>query len=766
MMRNVVVVISVMVLWACNSEQNPKKLTRFVDPLIGTGVATTPSAIKHGIHGENNAQVVPFVTAPFGMTNWVAQTRNTEKKCLAPYYYTDSLIQGFRASHWLSGSCVQDYGTMTLMPTMGSLVTDPQKRASGFKREKEKAQVASYQVNLERYGIRALMSATTRAGIFEFTYSKEGQAHMLFDVNSDEGQGYVNVIPEAGEIEGYNPVHRIYQGHGEAAGFSGYFVVKIEKTPLGFGVYDQDGVKAGVKTDKNKNGLGAYVSFQVQPEERIKLTVGTSFVSLEEARKNLAGEIGDKGIARIILDLDDQWESLLSQVQVEGKVEADKVKFYTGLYHSYLHPRTFSDLSGTYPAFDGNAQTMTKNSGAYYSDFSMWDTYRASHPLFNLLIPSKNRAMMESLLLMAEQGGWLPIFPVWNSYTSAMIGDHASATISDALSKGTLELNPNQYKYLLKNAFESPQDFSDYKAGKGRRGLKSYLKYGYIPLEDPVNESFHKREQVSRTLEYAFDDYTLYQTALKMGDIENAKRLRKRAANYAHVFSKPDLSVRGRYRDGSFIDSLAINERQFFITEGTPRQYMWYVPHDVAGLIALMGGDNVFNETLDSFREEGHYWHGNEPGHQTPFMYNFSGQAWKTQDWVHEIVSTEYGVGPGGLSGNDDAGQMSAWLVFAQMGFYPVAPSVPQYVISGPKFDKMEIQFENGNQLQILAPGASEGKKYIQAIRWNGKPYTKTYFDHFELLEGGAIVFDMGDMPNMLWGVSKKDRPYSMSGAK
>jgi len=378
-------------------------------------------------------------------------------------------------------------------------------------------------------------------------------------------------------------------------------------------------------------------------------------------------------------------------------------------------------------------------------------------------VPKTNADMMYSLLDKAQQGGWLPIFPCWNSYTSAMVGDHVIAAVADAYSKDVIDLSDAQYELLVKNAFQSPETFPEYQEGKGRRALESYLEYGYIPLEDSVQESFHKKEQVSRTLEYAFDDFALSRIAEKRGDTVRADQLTKRALNYQNVYSAADSCVRGRYVDGSFTTEFNKFIRMPYITEGTPYQYTWYVPQDIKGLMHLMGGQEGFNKNLDHFHASGQYWHGNEPGHQIPFLYNYSGQPWKTQQLVSEIMKTEYGADAGGLSGNDDAGQMSAWYVFAALGFYPVSPSVPEYVISGPHFDKITIQLESGKQLVINADGASSGKKFIQRLKLNGEEITQNFLNHFDLVKGGTIDFEMGDQSNKSWGVAPDDQPYSLS---
>ncbi|RIJ46464.1 glycoside hydrolase family 92 protein [Maribellus luteus] len=760
--KYIIYIVCAILLAACSKNTERTLYVDYVNPLIGTAPSTTLSALKHSEKKESNAQVVPCVSTPFGMTNWTPQTKSTETKCDAPYYYTDSIITGFRGSHWLSGSCVQDYGSFSLMPVFGDFKCLPEERGTKYSHDAEQATPYSYQVYLNEYHTNVEMTATKRCGLLRFTFDKEGLAHIVINPNSDEGEGFIRILPERNEIIGYNPVHRIYQGQGQKAGFSGYFVARFSHDFSSYGVYQGDQKYELDEQVANPQNLGGYASFNVLEKECIEVSIGTSFTSIEQARKNL--EVETNGIDFDIAKnkLRDIWEEQLSKVRVEGKQEEDNVKFYTALYHSLLQPRTFNDVDGTYVSFAGGKQILNSGDSDYYVDFSMWDTYRASHPLFNLLVPEANADMMKSMFLKAEQGGWLPIFPCWNSYTSAMIGDHVIATIADAYLKGVINVTDEQYVYLLQNAFKSPETFKEYEQGKGRRALDSYLKYGYVPLEDEVLESFHHREQVSRTLEYAFDDFALYQVAIKKGDKKNAELLKQRALNYMNVYSRPDSSVRGRLADGKFTDNFDKLIRQPYITEGTPWQYTWYVPHDVKGLIDLMGGDEGFNSNLDRFHEAKQYWHGNEPGHQIPFLYNYSGQPWKTQKLVTDIMKNEYDCTVGGLSGNDDAGQMSAWYVFAAMGFYPVCPSVPEYVISGPHFDEITIQLNNGNELIIKAKGASSGKNYIQSLKVNGVLAEKNFLNHFDIINGGILEFEMGDEPNKNWGVIPECRPFSM----
>lgn len=727
--------------------KNKRDLTKYVNPLIGTAKTTTIAGLSFGGGSEHNAQVQPSVTMPFGMTNWTAQTHNSEKKCLSSYYYKDSIITGFRGSHWLSGSCTQEYGSMAVMPISGKLITNPLRRGSAISHLNEISSPHYYKVYLDDYNIIAEMSATTRCGILKYTFEKDGDAHIVVDVNSDEGEGFVKVIPDKKEIIGSNPVRRIYQGWGKQAGFSGHFVMKFEKTINDYGIYSGDEINSKQVEINNKQLLGGFISFKVKKGEQVIVKIGTSFVSIDQARKNLETEIPDYDFQSVVNNLKKEWNELLSKIIVEGNSKEDKVKFYTALYHCFQQPRIYNDADGSYPRFDGNAKTDTIKKGNYYCDFSVWDTYRALHSLYNLIIPDKQADMIRSLLTMGKVGGWLPIFPKWNSYTSAMIGDHVISLTAESYLKDVIDLSEEDYQLLKKNAVQLPATFEEYSDGKGRRALNSYLKFGYIPLEDSVKEAFHKNEQVSRTLEYAYDDYALAQIAKKMGKNDDYEYFMKRSQNFRNVFDKSFNNMNGRYADGSFYKDL--NKKQFssFITEGTPWQYNWYVPHDVNGLIELMGGKELFSDNLDDFFESNQYWHGNEPGHQIPFLYNFSDQPWKTQRIVAKILEEEYGVGPGGLSGNEDAGQMSAWYVFGSLGFYPVCPASDEFQISGPRFNKITITLGSGKKLIISAPCYSKDNYFISKMRFNGTEHKEFSISNKLLNKGGEWNFTLISSP-------------------
>lgn len=743
-MKNIIILLISITLLACNSPEDKRDFVQYVNPLIGTAPLNTISSVKHSIESENNSQVIPSVTAPFAMTNWIPQTQSVETKCVAPYYYIDSLISGFRGTHWLSGSCTQDYGSFTLMPLANAKILHSEKRGSKFSHDNEISHPYYYKVKLDDYNIDAEMTATTRSGYLKFTFNNADSGVVVIEPNSDENEGYVKILPESNEIIGYNPAHRIYQGWGEKTGFSGYFVAKFDKDFTSFGTYQADTIYGGNSEISNQEKLGGFVTFKLNSNKTVLVKVGTSFTSIEGARKNLELETKDLDFESAKENLKRKWNEILSTVEIKEALLNDKIKFYTALYHSYQQPRLYNDFDGNYPSFDGNDSIINSGTKDYYDDFSIWDTYRASHPLFNLLIPEQSKSMVSSLLQKAEQGGWLPIFPCWNSYTSAMIGDHVISVIADAYIKGLIELSEKEYQYLKQNATKSPERYEDYVNGKGRRALKSYMKYGFIPLEDKVTESTnHKGEQVSRTLEYSYDDFALAQIAKKMGKTEDYKYFLERSKNYVNVYDPTVESVRGKFANGKFTDEFIKTERMKYITEGTPWQYTWYVPHDVDGLIKLMGGEKEFNNNLDEFFENEQYWHGNEPGHQIPFLYTYSGEPWKTQKIVSKILNEEYGAGPGGLSGNDDAGQMSAWYVFAAMGFYPVAPGKDEYAIYAPSFEEYKINFTNGETLIVKAEGLNSGKTKVKKILLNGEIVENNKIKHTKMVLGGTLEFVM-----------------------
>lgn len=752
---------------------------RYVDPLIGTGAHYSadaadlwgterkqkpiPTSKLGTMAGYDKAhdpgQCIPAVLMPHGMNFWVAQTEDTEQKEISPYYYKDEEIQGFRNSHWIVGGMTQDYGTFTLMPLGNSLITNPIERGSKYSHAEETSTPAYYSVNLQRYGVKAEMTSTSRAAIFRFTYKEAGDVYLVVNPNSDEGLGRVAFNPETGEITGSNPVHRIYQGWGEYAGFDGHFVVSINKEIIKGGVYAGDSILAdgcmsidtenqgnmvpkGFVPAKNVHEVGAYVMFHVEAGETVTVKAASSFTDVAHAKDNLVREIPSWDFDLVQKNLTHVWNEELGKIEAESKDTTLMKNFYTALYHASFLPREFNDCDGSYPSF-GGGEKVRKTTSTYYEDYSLWDTYRALHPLMCIVNPQRAGAMVQSMLDKYDDGGWLPIFPCWNSYTSEMIGDPACSLVADAYFKGIRSFDVNKaYEALLKNAYEQPSTFAEYEQGKGRRALSSYLKYGYIPVQDEVMEAFHTREQTSRTLEYAYDDYVFSLFARDLGHKDVADDLLHRSQNYRNVYNAKLGWVDGRNADGTWVNGQPF-EFQKYITEGKPCHYTWYVPHDVRVLAKLMGGEKAFAAKLDTIFENGRYWHGNEPCHQIAYLYNYVGQPQKTQERVRHIMETEYAPLHDGLAGNDDAGQMSAWYIFSAMGFYPVCPGVPEYAIGSPCFDRLVIHNANGRDFTIVAEGASNKNLYIKKAELNGKRYKSNFLKHEDIMNGGVLRVKM-----------------------
>jgi predicted alpha-1,2-mannosidase len=736
-------------------------LVKYVNPLSGTAASTTPSAIKLGSVQENYANTIPAVCTPFAMTQWSPQTQTKESKCIPPYYYKDDLFTGLRGSHWISGSCMQDYGSVTIMPITGKLKTV--NIAARFTHHDEYSTPYLYTLNLPTYKIHAAVTATPRCGMMKFTAAATDSVYLLITPNSDFGEGFIKIDIRKGEIYGYNPVHRLYQGSGKPAGFSGYFVIKISRGIGSKGTFNNDEIFLNDSIGSKKN-IGAFIGFKLKKGESLYVKTGTSFTSLEGARKNLRAELPGWDFNKAVEKCRQAWELALRQIVVDTRSETDKRIFYTSFYHTMQHPRLYNDVDGAYPKFSSNYKMAKITGGNYYDDFSLWDIYRAEIPLFEILKPGLVNNLVQSLLIKGEQGGWLPIFPCWNNYTSEMIGDHTASVITSAYLKGISTVNIEQaYNLMRRNAFEQPANEQDYIDGKGRRALKSYLKYGYIPLEDEVKDAFHRREQVSRTLEYAYDDYALAQLSKKLNKAADYNLLIKRAMNYVNLFDPSVGFVRGRMENGDWTKAFNPDLKENYITEGTPRQYTFYVPQDVPGLAKLMGGRQKLEQALDSIFIKNEYWHGNEPGHQIPFMYNFTTNSWKTQKEVKAILAREYSDGPGGLGGNDDAGQMSAWYMFAAMGFYPLNPVSGQYLLCSPIFDKVTIHLSGGKSLQIICHKKSEDAGYINKIKWNGLPYDKNYVSYAQLVKGGIMDIYMQDAPDKNWGSKPTQQPSGLT---
>ncbi len=712
--------------------------------------------VNEYIGTANEGQTFPATGPPFAMTQWTPQTREGTEKCIAPYYFADSRIRGFRGSHFLSGSCTQDYGSMTLMPLSGVASAITPQRSSAFIRATESATPYRYAVHLTDDNIDAEVTATVRSGIMRFRYHRPGGAWLLLECNGAKGEGSIQIDGAHNEITVVNPVHRLYAGNGKPAGFSGYFVVQFDHPLHIGGTFSGRTNHPGASTQTGADGPpAAYISFDTKPGEAVQARIGTSFTSLAEARRNLAAEIPGWDFDAVANAAKYEWNQSLGRIQIQA-TDTRKRIFYTALYHSMLLPRVFSDVSGTYPAFASEGASEgrieTASGYTYYCDYSLWDTFRALHPLLNILDPARELDMVKSLIAKGQEGDFLPIYPAWNSYTSEMIGDHADAVIMDAWAKGIHSFDLTAaYRLMRKNATESPTDPALYIDGRGRRALDSYLKYGYVPLEDPVPFAFHKDEQVSRTLEYAYDDFLVGEAAQALGKTADAGLFRARAQNYRNVIDPAVGFARGRHADGSWIVPFNPLAKASYVTEGLPIQYTFFVPQDIPGLIQQVGGPAAFVQKLDTLFSTHSYDQGNEPSHHIAYLYENAGQAWKTQLHLRDVMETQYADGPSGLAGNDDCGQMSAWFVFSALGFYPVTPGTPVYQFGTPLFDQATLNLPSGKQLRIQAKGAAVGNRYIRSVTLNGVPLHRFWITHTELLTGGDLIFQMSSRPAIDW---------------
>jgi predicted alpha-1,2-mannosidase len=752
-----------------------ERLIDLVQPIIGT------ARKDQTIGAVNSGQTYPAVGVPFGMTHFSPQTQATEDKCVSPYYFQDTRVSGFRGTHWWSGSCTHDYGSVTVAAGMGPVVVDPATRSATVDRGSEVLSPAYYRIDLVEPGVRAELTGSARSGVLRFTFTRPGEAYVLVETayKKDERKpdGRVAVgLPQGGgpiTIEGSNPVRRLYAGKGQPAGFAGHFAATLRRQDgqalrvLGHGSFAGGKIRPGVSEARGDAGVpGAFVRLQVAAGDVVLVQLGTSFVSVDEARRNLVVEIAGAAFDEIRARAEATWEQLLGRARVTGGSTEQRTLFYTALYHALLMPRLMSDASGTYPSFAGGAtpsRVRRAEGWDYYDDFSLWDTFRAVHPLLILVAPERVPSMVRSMLAKAEQGGWLPNFPGWNSYTSAMVGDHGASMIADAYVKGVRAFDAQAaLAAMKKNANEVPPR-EEYEDGRGRRALAEYLKLGYIPLEQEVKEAFHKREQVSRTLEYAYDDFAIAALASALGRRDDARVFGARAGNWRHVIDARVGFARGRHADGRFVEpfepEVDAAREQPYITEGTPWQYTFFVPQDVPGLISVLGGRAAFVKKLDRFFAERRYWHGNEPSHHIAYLYTHAGAPWRTQEEVRRILAEEYALGPTGIKGNDDTGQLSAWYVLSSLGLYPVCPGTTTYELGAPLFEEARIDVGGGKIFTLRAPGASEANRYVQRGRLDGKPWTRPWIDHAALARGATLTLEMGPSPNKAWGASPKDAP-------
>jgi predicted alpha-1,2-mannosidase len=712
------------------------------------------------------AGLIPCVNVPFAMTNFTAQTRENLVSRM-PYEYEDKTIMGFIATHqpnlWMG-----DYGYVSLMPQVGRLKVQPKDRHVAYDKAEEKATPYYYSVvagNSNKSKIKTEIAGGNKAGIFKVTFPQSDSARFVIQTinineepdpdwnpvlnyqkwRSDSLVAYVRIDKKKNEITGYNPDRFSVKIGPELPNFKGYFVISFDKAFAGFGCWNADSVFNGVADLHGKKRLGAFVNFKTKNGEVIKVKVGTSFISLEQARKNLDTEIPAWDFEKLVASTKKIWQEALKSFEVEGGTEDQKTIFYTALYHSMLQPRSMTEDGKYYSGFDDKI-----HKGIAYNDYSLWDTYRALHPLLIIAQPKRVSGMITSLLNMYEHGGWLPMWPN-PAETNVMIGTHADAVIGDAFVKGIRDFNVKlAYEAMRKNSFVPPAgdtvrsygDRHPWTANEAQAGLTYYKTVGYVPVDKTA-------ESVSRTIEYGISNYVLAQVAKSLGEKKDYDTLMKMSRNYKNVYNKETGFMAPRLLNGQWH-----KDRNAGFTEGGPWTYRFGAMHDVAGMIELMGGKEEFVKQLDRNFAENHYRHDNEPGHHYVYLYNYAGQPWKTQKLLSEQLKANYKNQPNGMNGNDDCGQMSAWAVFGMLGFYPVTPASGLYAIGSPQLPKVTINTlykGRPQRLQIIANNVSEKNIYIQKATLDGKNIDKPFLSHEQLMTGKKLVFEMGDQPNYNW---------------
>lgn len=728
---------------------------QFVNPFVGTG--------GHG-------HTFPGATLPFGMVQLSPDTRLKGWDGCSGYHYSDSIIYGFSHTH-LSGTGCSDYGDVLITPTTGNPEWNNKNYSSKFRKETEKASAGYYSVFLDKPKVLAELTTTLRTGLHKYTFPKSNNANIQIDLThrDKENDTYININGN-NEINGYRISTKW------AVKQPVYFVIQFSKP------FKESGIKSGLGTHKgqgNKRGknLKAYAQFETEEGEVILVIVGISAVSIEGARMNLETEQQGFDFDLVYKNAIQEWNKELGKIQVETNNIEDKRIFYTALYHTMIAPNIYQDVDGQYLGRDRKVHSA-KDMG-YYTVFSLWDTYRALHPLLTIIDRKRTGDFVNTFLLQYEQVGLLPIWELSAFETFCMIGYHSVPVITDAYMKGIHVFDANKALEAMKNSAEiSEKELKRHRklgsiittasAFRYRIGFEHYRKKGFI-------KKGFMSGSVAKTLEYAYDDWCIAQMALAIGDSATYQTYIKRAANYKNVFDPSTGFMRGRNKNG-FVKKFDPFVADFKVyVEANAWQYNFHVAQDVSGHMALLGGKDAYAQFLDSLFNApselkgmltqdisgliGQYAHGNEPSHHVAYLYNYAGQPWKSQMLTRKIMNELYHDKPDGLSGNEDCGQMSAWYVFSAMGFYPVCPGSDHYALGSPLFDKTSIQLENGKTFTIQTDGSSAENIYIQSAKLNGVPYTKSYIKYEDIAEGGLLEIIMGNAPNKNWGSSEEDLP-------
>ncbi|AYL97831.1 GH92 family glycosyl hydrolase [Mucilaginibacter celer] len=744
---------------ALSAQEKPATLVDYINPLMGT--QSKPSL--------SNGNTYPAVALPWGMNFWTAQTGKMGDGW--QYTYDADKILGFKQTHQPS-PWMNDYGMFSIFPETGTLKLNEKDRASWFSHKAEVSKPYYYSVYLADYDVTTEITPTERAASFQFTFPKSDSSHLVIDA-FDKGS-YVKIIPGEQKIVGYSTKN----SGAVPANFKNYFVIYVDK-PFALASAWHDWKKDAGALEYTGDHAGAVITLKTAKGEKVHVKVASSFISIEQAELNLKRELANDDFATTCQKAKDTWNKTLNHLNIEGGTLDQTRTFYSSLYRMLFFPNKMYEVDASgqnvhYSPFNGKVAP-----GYLFAGTGFWDTFRALYPFLNLVYPSIAKEMQEGLVNDYKEGGWLP---EWSSpgYADCMIGNNSASIVSEAYLKGLRGYDIESLYEALKHGAnnEGPN-------ATGRRGVQYYNTLGYVPYDVKINEN------AARTLEYAYDDYAIYQLGKALGKPKKEIEVyKKRSQNYRNLFDPQTKLMRGKNKDGKFETPFNPFKWGDAFTEGNSWHYSWSVFHDIQGLINLMGGKQQFVTKLDSVFEMppvfddsyyggviheiremqiagmGQYAHGNQPIQHMIYLYNHAGQPWKTQYWVREAMNRLYRATPDGYCGDEDNGQTSAWYIFSSLGFYPVTPASDQYVLGAPLFKKVTVNLENGKIITINAPKNSYENRYVNTLTVDGKPYTNNWLSHKGLLNGAVLDFDMQATPNKDRGTKDADVPYSMSNEK
>nr|WP_223255485.1 GH92 family glycosyl hydrolase [Flavobacterium sp. LM4] len=735
----------------------PQQPIDWVNPLIGTD----------SDYGISNGNTYPAIAMPWGMNFWTPQTANMGDGWA--YTYKSSRIKGFKQTHQPS-PWMNDYGQFSIMPVTGELKFKEEDRQSWFSHKAETVTPYYYSVYLANHNVTTEITPTERAARFRFTFPETDKAYVVIDA-FDKGS-YVKIIPSERKIIGYTTKN----SGGVPENFKNYFVIIFDKDFEVNATFNGDVL--GNALEMKADHAGAVIGFKTKTGEKVNAQVASSFISYDQAELNLK-EIGNTNFDQLKERGKAVWNKELGRIKVDGGTPDQIGTFYSSLYRSLLFPRKFYEFDQNNKVVHYSPYNGKVLPGYMFVDTGFWDTFRALYPFLNFMYPELNTQMQEGLSNAFNESGWLP---EWSSpgLRDIMVGNNSASIVSEAYLKSD-KVKKYDIENLYKAVIHGANNAGPLKA-VGRAGIDSYNSLGYVP-HDEINES------AARTLEYAYDDFAIYQLAKALNKPQTEIDLyKKRSLNYKNLFEPKYNLMHPKNKDGKFMEPF--DPFQWFngFTEGNSWHYSWSVFHDVQGLVDLMGGKEVFVSQLDKvfslppvfatkdfkdgviheMREMqianmGQYAHGNQPIQHMIYLYNYAGEPWKAQYWVRETMNRMYHATPDGYCGDEDNGQTSAWYVFSSLGFYPVTPASDQYVIGAPLFKKVTIQLENGKTITINAGSNSNENRYIKGMKLNGKAYSKNWLSHSELMKGGTLDFDMSATPNNKRGINKEDFPYSLS---